>query len=523
MKTFYTVLLCVAAWFGYVVLAQVTVENLNVAFPVAGGQVTVTTFKNVPNQPGQYQIVWSYEGLEPTTLVSLYFEADGRRSPIAGAQNIEVSLGVPNPEAKKGIIVWEPIGDIAGAISLFVEEAGRVETPPPTSEYPILEPGQSLKATEPVYALFKPKVNGTYIFETKGEGNTDTFINVYKGRSIDAVGEPLAFDNDRGSGFFDAMVEVELEANEIYLIEVIYFEDSSGLFELSAEQKVFVTRNADWQKFVYEVFDSTRMVLVPAGHFTIGNNSTGVDYAWQYCSEIKVDGDCDRTWFEDELNGETQNFSEAFWIDETEVTRSAYEACVTAKVCEPVVANQFSNTPDQAVNNVTWYQAAGYCNWRNARLPTEAEWEYAARGPDGLRFPWGNGIVGDEANHCDVNCVNAPWFSEEASYINPEHNDGHAGIAPVGSYPKGVSWIGALDMAGNVSEWTGTRYERYPFSNDNRNLLADENPINGDVSRRGGGFNLGSNFLRPANRDHSVPEAVYVGGGFRCVRTYSDF
>ena len=87
-----------------------------------------------------------------------------------------------------------------------------------------------------------------------------------------------------------------------------------------------------------------------------------------------------------------------------------------------------------------------YCKWAEARLPTEDEWSYAARGPKSYTYPWGNTFDGMRLNYCDVNCS-----SPEA---DKNMNDGYAGTAPVGSYPTGACWCGALDMSGNVWELT---------------------------------------------------------------------
>ena len=103
-------------------------------------------------------------------------------------------------------------------------------------------------------------------------------------------------------------------------------------------------------------------------------------------------------------------------------------------------------TPNCRRCAVTWNQADTYCRWTGARLPTEAEWEYSARGLNGGRYPWGDEIDGSLLNYCDANC--------ELHKRNSDVDDGYARTAPVGSYPDGASWVGALDMAGNVWEWT---------------------------------------------------------------------
>ena len=128
--------------------------------------------------------------------------------------------------------------------------------------------------------------------------------------------------------------------------------------------------------------------------------------------------------------------------------------------CTSTPDNQYSTEANQPINEVTWYQAAAYCKWRGVRLPTEREWEYAARGPDNLAYPWGNEFDGDRLHY--------------------SQNSGNK-TASVGNYPSGRSWVGALDMAGNVWEWTSSLYKDYPYVSDyGRNLTGYE----GDISEK---------------------------------------
>jgi|GEM_PF-1047852 len=143
-------------------------------------------------------------------------------------------------------------------------------------------------------------------------------------------------------------------------------------------------------------------------------------------------------------------FLDAFWIDRTEVSNGQYVNCVNAGVCAPPVYRGFydvfdSKYIDYPIVDVTWHDANSYCEWVNRRLPTEAEWEKAARGIDGRTYPWGNGDLSCQFANA-LECV--PW-SREAFY----------NLAPVGSYPNGASPYGALDMIGNVWEWVEDWYD----------------------------------------------------------------
>jgi hypothetical protein len=159
-------------------------------------------------------------------------------------------------------------------------------------------------------------------------------------------------------------------------------------------------------------------------------------------------------------------------------------------------AEEESNHP---VSGVSWAEAAAYCEWRDGRLPSEAEWELAARGEEGLLYPWGN-EAGELANYADRN----------------------AGTLPVGSFPASKSPYGLQDMAGNVWEWTAdwysaTYYAEAPTENPN-------GPTTGDAKvARGGGFRLldilGLDEVRSSHRLPLPPEVQRGDVGFRCART----
>ncbi len=295
-------------------------------------------------------------------------------------------------------------------------------------------------------------------------------------------------------------------------IERIIEELEAANFPINLTFSTFEIRN---KENVSTDARGVRMVNVPAGRFVMGSTEKEVDDALSLCP---VDANCTTYSFEDELNGGEQFFSEAFWIDENEITRGQYEDCVKAKVCDKGSgkASSFSNTVDQPINNVTWKEAVSYCKeWRKARLPTEAEWEYAARGSERFVFPWGNDITGNEANHCDIHCTNSSRASK--------YDDGFADTAPVNSFTD-TSWVGAKNMAGNVWEWTSSMYQDYPYINDNRNLTSDED-INDStkIILRGGAFDSSLYSIRSTYRLKNSASEVWDAIGFRCVRSTPDF
>jgi hypothetical protein len=215
------------------------------------------------------------------------------------------------------------------------------------------------------------------------------------------------------------------------------------------------------------------MVVVPAGSFVMGSDDPEADADERPATRIHVD---------------------TFWIDRVEVTNARYRACTAAGACSPPAgpAVDDATKADHPVTIVSWAQAAAYCAWVGKRLSTEAEWEKAARGVDGRRYPWGFHFEPERAN---------------VGYT--------AGTAAVGSYAGDVSPYGVLDMGGNVWEWTSSLYRPYPYDPaDGR-----EDPLaQGARVNRGGSWYYGAWYVRTTYR--ATANEIYrrIGDlGFRCA------
>jgi formylglycine-generating enzyme required for sulfatase activity len=259
--------------------------------------------------------------------------------------------------------------------------------------------------------------------------------------------------------------------------------------------------------------DGMAMVYVPAGEFEMGSSDEEVEYALQLCDQYLESGGCTRERFENEQPAHAVAL-DGFWIDQTEVTNAQYRRCVEAGVCEPPGGSGFCvNHADGAYDNypvacVNWRQAAAYCAWAGARLPTEAEWEYAARGPESLRYPWGNAFEGSRLNFCDVNC--------SSSWADGTTDDGYAFSAPVGNYPEGATWCGAWDLAGNISEWVADWYGDYPSGRQ----VDPPGPLSGEYRVvRGSSWGDYPGYARGANRAGRYPDDIFENLGFRCVQS----
>ncbi|MBN2388259.1 MAG: formylglycine-generating enzyme family protein [Anaerolineales bacterium] len=247
--------------------------------------------------------------------------------------------------------------------------------------------------------------------------------------------------------------------------------------------------------------DGMTQVYIPAGSFRMGGlDSLGTP---------------------DEEPDRQVTISHGFWMDKVEVTNGMYMLCVQAGACEPprsfasASRDQYFNTDE--FNNfpviaVTWDYARAYCEWAGRRLPTEAEWEYAARGTDFRIFPWGD-------DRPDASRANFRWLVRDTT--------------PVGSYPAGASPWGILDLSGNVWEWVEDYYVQTFYA-----MAGSTDPIgpsaagSNDERRviRGGSWQDGEEEIRVSNRgfalapDHDAnlgSDALYGEAnnktGFRCV------
>ena len=248
--------------------------------------------------------------------------------------------------------------------------------------------------------------------------------------------------------------------------------------------------------------DGAAMVYVPVGEFLMGST------------------DADAKAGDDE-KPQHRVYLDALWIDRTEVTNAQYvgflnalgehaSACGGQDCAETQVEDKYSHIvrrngryevepgfEEHPVTQVSWYGAVAYCGWAGARLPTEAEWEKAARGVDGYLYPWGN---------------------KAADCRKAQYGDCGGETVPAGSRPAGASPFGALDMAGNVWEWVSDWYDPEYYGSS-----PEQNPQGPAMGRyrvfRGGAWGYPPAFIRTGDRARNRPTYAGFGLGFRCVVT----
>jgi eukaryotic-like serine/threonine-protein kinase len=255
------------------------------------------------------------------------------------------------------------------------------------------------------------------------------------------------------------------------------------------------------------------MVAIPGGKMFMGARDLAADAKPPH--EVTVSGFC---------------------LDRTEVTTRAYLVCADKGECErplekvswpgikPDMVKLYSgfcnaghkDRGEHPINCVAWTMADIFCKKHGARLPTEAEWEFAARGAGQRKYPWGDEAPGPRyLNACGKEC--AKWFKAKGEKTETMYDgdDGYAGTAPVGSFPEGASASGVLDLAGNVWEWTNDWYG--PYSADP--ATDPKGPPTGTMRvARGGNFTgYNPDWARPAFRWKTDPDTFNHAIGFRCA------
>ena len=287
------------------------------------------------------------------------------------------------------------------------------------------------------------------------------------------------------------------------------------------------------------------MVLIPAGEFKMGSNKEENVAMFRDANALNPYGFNDRLYVDERPMHKVT--LAAFMIDKYEVTNAQYREFVIAtrhrvpymwarngynissdyleylplKELRQIATDKFKLDMDvttmtqkallaelqkvqaardsMPVTAVTWFDASNYCKWSRKRLPSEAEWEKAARGPQSFEYPWGN--------NWDTKKINTMSENDEAPY------------SPVGSYPGDVSAYGVFDMAANVAEWVEDWYDAYPGAepSDNKFFGKTQRVVRGGMASSGHYDSL-SVVFRAAKRTHLLPNTALIDLGFRCAR-----
>ncbi|MEW6741590.1 MAG: SUMF1/EgtB/PvdO family nonheme iron enzyme [Planctomycetota bacterium] len=266
-------------------------------------------------------------------------------------------------------------------------------------------------------------------------------------------------------------------------------EAASGEGERRIPDRTLTGRGAAGDLRTHKLPDNTReaeMVYVPAGEFTLGDQTGGGDEDEQPSRRIKI--------------------AKGFYIDRSEVTWRQYRKFCDDKNRKYPEGHRKGVREDLPVVNVSWFDAADYAEWAGKRLPTEAEWEYAAKGPEAAMrfFPWGNEREAARANNPDSTRKDRDW----ERYLKPPGTSGSAG----------ASWCGAEDLAGNVWEWCNDYYAEDAYSKLRPGQVDPKGPTSGTMRvTRGGAWTSSLDGCRVTNRNGAKPTVGFTYVGFRCV------
>lgn len=258
-------------------------------------------------------------------------------------------------------------------------------------------------------------------------------------------------------------------------------------------------------------------VRVAGATFRMGSSQVEMQSAITLCEREVLKTFCSEPVLQNGIRAEGfahQVQVDAFDLDRTEVTVGAYRRCVSAGVCASPAfpPGDFRyDRPTLPVTHVSWQDAVTFCGWVSGRLPTEAEWELAARGVEGRVFPWGNAYNAHLCNHGAL------------AQDETDGSDGFVNLAPVGSFPDGATQLGIVDLAGNAAEWVFDLFDTddqnfgYPETPPGKPLLNPQGPQTG-VGHviRGGSFAEGAAWVRGAARGKMAASRAPTVG-FRCA------
>ena len=230
------------------------------------------------------------------------------------------------------------------------------------------------------------------------------------------------------------------------------------------------------------------MILIPAGPFKMGSSDKDIMWAARHFHSESLD------WYRDETPLHEVTLP-AFKIDKVPVTMRAFSKYQqeTGQPPSREHDNALFNHPLQPVVSLPWKQARDYCHWAKKRLPTEAEWEKAARGTDGRYYPWGN--------EADALNANIRGKGDIYRYTNQG-----------GTIPENVSPYGVMDLAGNVWEWTENWYQPHPGNQYENDLYGEQFKV-----IKGGSWNSNLDLARGSVRGKALPGQKKNYIGFRCV------
>jgi formylglycine-generating enzyme required for sulfatase activity len=260
-------------------------------------------------------------------------------------------------------------------------------------------------------------------------------------------------------------------------------------------------------------------VRLAGGTFTMGTTRSEAKDAIDLCERELLHAACTDNehvnLFASEMHAHDVTVS-TFDLDRTEVRVRDYARCVEVDACVPAgfaPGDPRFDQPAHPVVLVRWEDAAAYCAWAGGRLPTEAEWEYAARGTARRTFPWGWIYNAHLSNH-------GSWGADRGAVDETDATDGFALLAPVGSFPDGATPEGVLDLAGNAAEWVAdfvAEPDNDGYGYGPQALTNPSGPTSGVYRRvRGGSYRSGAPWVRGAARSGSVFERA-PDIGFRCA------